>query len=171
MDYKYITQLLERYWQAETTVEEENILRAFFSQTSIPEELEQYRCLFLYEATQSKTDTLGSDFDSRMLALVGGESPPHHVQRAPLPAVQGSSHRGDNTDPRQRGTVLFQRRGRQHSTRTLPHRTRHISSLQRLGNHRHAPAAQHGHLLASRQQRTSEVNLQRRRHERHTPTE
>ena len=73
MDYKYITQLLERYWQAETTVEEENILRAFFSQTSIPEELEQYRCLFLYEATQSKTDTLGSDFDSRMLALVGEE--------------------------------------------------------------------------------------------------
>ena len=73
MDYKYITQLLERYWQAETTVEEENILRAFFSQTSIPEELEQYRCLFLYEATQSKTETLGSEFDSRMLALVGEE--------------------------------------------------------------------------------------------------
>ena len=53
MDYKYITQLLERYWQAETTVEEENILRAFFSQTSIPEELEQYRCLFLYGAATS----------------------------------------------------------------------------------------------------------------------
>ena len=48
MDYKYITQLLERYWKAETTLEEENILRAFFSQTSVPEELRQYRCLFLH---------------------------------------------------------------------------------------------------------------------------
>ena len=31
MDYKYIEQLLERYWQCETTLQEENILRAFFS--------------------------------------------------------------------------------------------------------------------------------------------
>ena len=47
MDYKYITQLLDRYWKAETTVEEENILRAFFSPTSVPEELKQYSWLFL----------------------------------------------------------------------------------------------------------------------------
>ena len=32
MDYKYIEQLLERYWQCETTPEEENVLRAFFAQ-------------------------------------------------------------------------------------------------------------------------------------------
>ncbi|MBQ4446467.1 MAG: pyruvate ferredoxin oxidoreductase, partial [Prevotella sp.] len=32
MDYKYIEQLLERYWQGMTTLEEERILRAFFSQ-------------------------------------------------------------------------------------------------------------------------------------------
>ena len=31
MDYKYIEQLLERYWQCETSVEEESELRAFFS--------------------------------------------------------------------------------------------------------------------------------------------
>ena len=29
MDYKYIEQLLERYWQGETTLQEENILRSF----------------------------------------------------------------------------------------------------------------------------------------------
>ena len=32
MDYKYIEQLLERYWKCETTLEEEEILRMFFSQ-------------------------------------------------------------------------------------------------------------------------------------------
>ena len=30
MDYKYIEQLLERYWNCETSLEEEQILRAFF---------------------------------------------------------------------------------------------------------------------------------------------
>ena len=32
MDYKYIEQLLERYWQGETTLQEEAILCNFFSQ-------------------------------------------------------------------------------------------------------------------------------------------
>jgi hypothetical protein len=32
MDYKYIEQLMERYWNAETSMEEESILRSFFSQ-------------------------------------------------------------------------------------------------------------------------------------------
>ncbi len=41
MDYKYIEQLIERYWQCETTLQEEDILRAFFSQPDIPESLRQ----------------------------------------------------------------------------------------------------------------------------------
>lgn len=70
MDYKYINQLLERYWNAETTLEEEEILRAFFSQVDIPAELERYRPLFVYEQTQPKTDVLDEDFDERMLAMI-----------------------------------------------------------------------------------------------------
>ena len=35
MDYKYIEQLIERYWDCETSAEEEQILRMFFSQTEI----------------------------------------------------------------------------------------------------------------------------------------
>ena len=38
MDYKYIEQLLERYFNAETSLEEESILRTFFSQTDVPDE-------------------------------------------------------------------------------------------------------------------------------------
>ena len=49
MDYKYIEQLLERYWQGMTTLEEERILRAFFSQDDIPVSLLPYRSLFTFE--------------------------------------------------------------------------------------------------------------------------
>lgn len=71
MDYKYIEQLLERYWQCETSIEEENILRAFFSQASIPAELAKYKDLFAYERTAKVADTLGDDFDEKMLAMIG----------------------------------------------------------------------------------------------------
>lgn len=71
MDYKYIDQLLARYWDGETSLEEEQILRSFFSQESVPEELQQYRSLFVYELTEPKTDVLGDDFDDRILAMTG----------------------------------------------------------------------------------------------------
>lgn len=67
MDYKYIEQLLERYWQCETSLEEENILRAFFSQKDVPEELSQYRPLFAYEQKAAQEDVLGDEFDRRIL--------------------------------------------------------------------------------------------------------
>ena len=41
MDYKYIEQLVERYWNCETTTEEERILRTFFSQKDVPVQLLQ----------------------------------------------------------------------------------------------------------------------------------
>ena len=46
MDYRYIEQLLERYWRCETTLQEEEILRTFFSQDDIPAGLERYKALF-----------------------------------------------------------------------------------------------------------------------------
>ncbi|SEM87136.1 hypothetical protein SAMN04487902_104171 [Prevotella sp. ne3005] len=69
MDYKYIEQLLERYWQGETTLQEETILKTFFSQPDIPEDLRKYSALFTYEA--EKTEGLGDDFDARMLEMTG----------------------------------------------------------------------------------------------------
>ena len=69
MDYKYIEQLLERYWQCETSLQEESILRSFFSQEEVPAELQQYKALFTYEI--QKEDTLGDDFDMRILEQIG----------------------------------------------------------------------------------------------------
>ena len=73
MDYKYINQLLERYWQCETTLQEESILRSFFSQDDVPAELEQYKALF---AMQQQEPTLSDDFDARILAMVGQDEKP-----------------------------------------------------------------------------------------------
>jgi hypothetical protein len=72
MDYKYIEQLLERYWQGETTLQEESILRAFFCQPDIPEHLRKYQPLFVLE----KEESLGDDFDGRILGMIEEEEQP-----------------------------------------------------------------------------------------------
>lgn len=68
MDYKYIEQLIERYFCCETTLQEEQILRTFFAQTEdeLPAELRKYHSLF---AAFQPIETLGDDFDERILAL------------------------------------------------------------------------------------------------------
>ena len=71
MDYKYIEQLLERYWQGETSLQEEDILRSFFSQPDIPDNLRKYQPLFLLE----KEESLGDDFEARILEMIGEEEP------------------------------------------------------------------------------------------------
>ena len=75
MDYKYIEQLLERYWECETSLQEEEILRSFFSQDNVPGSLLQYKALFTYEQTQKQTEVLGDDFDDRMAELVAEQQP------------------------------------------------------------------------------------------------
>ena len=70
MDYKYIEQLLERYWAAETSLEEGSILRTFFSQKNIPAEMEHLRPLFTDNAVGQ---TLGDDFDARIMKAIGVE--------------------------------------------------------------------------------------------------
>lgn len=75
MDYKYIEQLLELYWKGETSLEEEQILRSFFSQRDVPANLAMYKDLFCYEQSETKDDVLGSDFDARMMALVDEQEP------------------------------------------------------------------------------------------------
>lgn len=69
MDYKYIEQLLEKYWLCETSVEEEQILRAFFCQKDVPAHLLGYKSLFAFQKA-GKEVKLGDDFDERILARV-----------------------------------------------------------------------------------------------------
>ncbi len=70
MDYRYIEQLMERYWRCETSVEEEAILRAFFSQEDIPASLRPYASLFRVEEQMMQEAHLGKDFDQRVLTAL-----------------------------------------------------------------------------------------------------
>lgn len=69
MDCKYIEQLLERYWQCETSLEEEEQLRTFFTGKDVPAHLLRYKDLFVYQQLQQQVG-LGEDFDVRVLAEV-----------------------------------------------------------------------------------------------------
>ncbi|MEG1580082.1 MAG: hypothetical protein RR386_02335 [Bacteroidaceae bacterium] len=80
MDYKYIEQLLERYWQCETSVAEERILRNFFCQEEVPAHLAKYKDLFLYEQNEA-TLCLGPDFEERVLQQI---QEPKLIQARPL---------------------------------------------------------------------------------------
>jgi len=75
MDYKYIEQLLDRYFQCDTTLEEEQILRTFFAQAEVPDALKQYAPLFVAQQQEKQENTLGSDFDERILSQIGETTP------------------------------------------------------------------------------------------------
>lgn len=54
MELDRIEKLLEKYFEAETTVAEEKELRAFFSKREVPENLEQYIPLFSFTSGAKK---------------------------------------------------------------------------------------------------------------------
>lgn len=69
MDYKYIEQLLESYFDCRTTLQEEQILRSFFSQEDVPGHLAEYADLFNYEV-EAREEALDEHFDERVLAQI-----------------------------------------------------------------------------------------------------
>ena len=71
MDYKYIEQLLERYFAGETSLQQERILDAFFAQDEIPAELKVYQPMFTWKDAARADEHLDEDFDERLMAIVG----------------------------------------------------------------------------------------------------
>lgn len=82
MDNKHIEQgealaeqqvraLLERYFNAETSLEEESMLRDYFSREDVPADLLPWRELFCQETEC----VLGDDFDARILEAIVDEAP------------------------------------------------------------------------------------------------
>jgi hypothetical protein len=70
MEQAKIRALLEKYWQAETSVEEERVLAEYFRQPEIPADLEPVRGVFAWREEEAELKP-GADFDSRMLRRIG----------------------------------------------------------------------------------------------------
>ena len=83
MDYNNIRKLLDKYWEGESSIEEESQLRSFFSGEDIPEDLKPYQPLFqFFQLEQDKN--LNVDFDQRLIQeLKSSEKPPAKVRSLP----------------------------------------------------------------------------------------
>jgi hypothetical protein len=68
MDSNKIEALLNKYWNCETSLEEEQQLRDYFKQGNIPEQLKEAASLFRYFELQKKKSLSDVSFDSQILA-------------------------------------------------------------------------------------------------------
>ena len=53
MTKEQITSLLDKYWEAETSVEEEKVLKAYFSSDEIEPTVRQYKTMFAHFEKQA----------------------------------------------------------------------------------------------------------------------
>jgi len=69
MDLKQVEKILEKYWEGNSSMEEERMIRDFFAFGDVPEQLEMYRDLFL-TPEHSIRAKLGRDFDEEIIKKI-----------------------------------------------------------------------------------------------------
>lgn len=69
MDSEKINELLKKYWNCETTLEEEQVLRNYFKQHA-PENLKETASLFQYFQEEKSKHIAGSSFESEVMNKV-----------------------------------------------------------------------------------------------------
>jgi hypothetical protein len=74
MDSKQLEQLLEKYWNCETSLEEEKQLRKYF-RGEVPENLKETADLFRYFEKQQAHAVEGSDFDAGVIKKIKQQQP------------------------------------------------------------------------------------------------
>ena len=75
MDSNKINALLEKYFDGASNLEEERILKQYFQQDNIAEDLLPYKGLFQYFEVEQEA-TLSADFESRLMEKI--QAPPVH---------------------------------------------------------------------------------------------
>lgn len=65
MDIQTINILLEKYWNCQTSVVEEQELQQFFNSGNVPEELQQFVPLFAYKKTEKSVEP-SADFEQKL---------------------------------------------------------------------------------------------------------
>lgn len=66
MEFEKINKLLEKYWNGETSLEEEQVLKDYFQQEVVHEEHQKNRALFQFFQNE-KNHTLSSDFEEQLI--------------------------------------------------------------------------------------------------------
>ncbi|MCB0593017.1 MAG: hypothetical protein H6557_36345 [Lewinellaceae bacterium] len=85
MDYKVMEQLLDKYFDGETSLQEESRLREYFRRADVPEALQPYQPLFRH-LHQERTHELGAGFDEKLLRQLQRAQPEAKVRRLPARA-------------------------------------------------------------------------------------
>lgn len=70
MDSSRIEELLKKYWNCETSLEEEEQLRVFFQGKNIPDQFKETAGLFRYFESQKKKSLNDPTFDNQLVAKV-----------------------------------------------------------------------------------------------------
>lgn len=66
MDSKQVEKYIERYWEGNSTIEEERLIRDFYAFGKVPEHLEMYREVF-QDIEISIVPELGREFDEKVM--------------------------------------------------------------------------------------------------------
>jgi hypothetical protein len=75
MDYKHIESLLNKYWNCETSLEEEQQLREYFRNTDVPDQWKETANLFRYFDQHKKNVIRDESFDNNVLQTVRNTKP------------------------------------------------------------------------------------------------
>jgi hypothetical protein len=70
MDSKKIEELLNKYWNCESSVEEEQQLRKYFKESNVPEQLKDTATLFRYFEENKKKTLADASFEQQVLDKV-----------------------------------------------------------------------------------------------------
>lgn len=73
MDSSKIEALLAKYWECETSLEEEQQLRDYFRQKEVPGHLASYKPLFHYYEKAGNTPILDAGFDKKVLGAINAK--------------------------------------------------------------------------------------------------
>ncbi len=75
-----IKSLLDKYWEGETSLQEEQQLRAYFNGEAVAEDLKQYQPLFQFFKKESEAQ-LSDHFEDNLLQKIKADAPPKAVVR------------------------------------------------------------------------------------------
>ncbi len=86
MEYKNIKELMKKYWDGETNLQEESTLKTYFAGADVHPTLEQYKSLFTYYSIAREDKSLDS-IDTAVLEYIQGKAVQKEAKVRSLPRL------------------------------------------------------------------------------------